>query len=565
MAGEVRGQSPSNADSEKSSGVSIGMARFTKVQPRTRSGKDPAALLPVRAGHAPEPLTAAPAQLWLCLYLPQLPLEARATRSEPCQPDSRQKVPLVICAEQGRRTLVVTANALAAARGVRPGMPVSSALALAPDLVIESRSAQLEAASLTRLAIWAAQFTPTVSSSAGNALLLEIQGSLRLFGGLEALQTRVAEGLGALGHEARIACAPTARAALWLATAGVHRPVRTILELRQALAGIHVRHLAWPERTVQALLQMGVTTVGDCVRLPREGFARRLGPGCLRQLDQAYGRHPDPRQLHVLPVRFSAGLELPMETTVLSVLLDGFNQLFQRLRQSLEARQVSVRSVRCVLTHPDGQETDLYLGAGPAAAPATGPTTGPTTGMGLLSGLLRLRLEAMTLPAPVTDLAVQADLDSRQVLAGTDLLGKDLQQDGGLHALLERLRARLGGQAVQGLALRAEHRPESAWRAVLDPLAEFGSQGGASEACTVFRSRPLWLLPVPESLGLINGLPAWHGLLALERGPERIESGWWDGGDVRRDYYRASNPQGAMLWVYTDLRTRAWYLQGIFG
>ena len=79
------------------------------------------------------------------------------------------------------------------------------------------------------------------------------------------------------------------------------------------------------------------------------------------------------------------------------------------------------------------------------------------------------------------------------------------------------------------------------------------------------RSRPLWLLPVPESLGLINGRPAWHGLLALERGPERIESGWWDGGDVRRDYYRASNPQGAMLWVYTDLRTQAWYLQGIFG
>ena len=533
------------------------MARFTKVQARTRSGKDPAALLPVTAGHAPEPLTAAPAQLWLCLYFPQLPLEARASRSDQRQPDSSQKVPLVICAEQGRRTLVVTPNALAAARGVRSGMPVSSALALAPDLVIESRSVPLEAIALTRLAIWASQFTPTVSSSAGNALLLEIQGSLRLFDGFEALQTRVAEGLVALGHEARIACAPTARAALWLARASVYRPVRTIVEVRQALARIHIRHLEWPERTVQALLQMGVTTVGDCVRLPREGFARRLGPACLRQLDQAYGRHPEPRQLHVLPVRFSAELELPMETTVVSVLLDSFNQLFQRLRQSLESRQASVRSVRCVLTHPGGQETDLYLGAGHAA--------GPPTGTGLLSGLLLLRLEAMTLPAPVTGLAVQADLDFRQVLAGIDLLGKDLQPDGGLHALLERLRARLGVQSVQGRALRAEHRPESAWRAVADPLAASGSKGDTSEACIVVRSRPLWLLPVPESLGLINGRPAWHGLLALERGPERIESGWWDGGDVRRDYYRASNPQGAMLWVYTDLRTQAWYLQGIFG
>jgi protein ImuB len=63
----------------------------------------------------------------------------------------------------------------------------------------------------------------------------------------------------------------------------------------------------------------------------------------------------------------------------------------------------------------------------------------------------------------------------------------------------------------------------------------------------------------------MTGRPAWHGVLSLERGPERIESGWWDGGDVRRDYYRASNPQGAMLWVYRDLRSQAWYLQGIFG
>ncbi len=436
-------------------------------------------------------------------------------------------------------------------------MPVNSALALVPELVIESRSVPLEAAALARLASWAAQFTPAVSSSAGNAVLLEIQGSLRLFGGLAALQTRVAQDLRALGHEACMGCAPTARAALWLARSGIHRPVQTIPELRQVLAGIHVRHLEWPERTIQTLLQMGVTTVGDCVRLPREGFARRLGPGRLRELDQAFGRHPELQRFHVSPFRFAAELELPVETTAASLLLQGFHQLLQSLRQSLESRQASVRSVRCRLTHPDGRETDLHLGAG--------HTAGSATGMDLLPGLLRLRLEAMTLPAPVTGLAVQADLNPRQGLAGTDLLGKDLQPDGGLHALLERLRARLGGQAVQGFALRAEHRPESAWRAVSDPLAECGAGAGTGDALMAIHSRPLWLLPAPQPLELMTGQPAWHGVLALESGPERIESGWWDGGDVRRDYYRASNPQGAMLWVYTDLRTQAWYLQGIFG
>jgi protein ImuB len=79
------------------------------------------------------------------------------------------------------------------------------------------------------------------------------------------------------------------------------------------------------------------------------------------------------------------------------------------------------------------------------------------------------------------------------------------------------------------------------------------------------RSRPVWLLTAPELLGMVAGRPAWHGVLSLLCGPERIESGWWDGGDVRRDYYRASNPRGAMLWVYQDLRSQAWYLQGVFG
>ena len=521
------------------------------------------ALLPAAAdqasGPAPQPLPETPTQLWLCLYLPQLPLEARAAQDSAQY--SAQEVPLAICTEKGRRTLIVTPNALAAARGVRSGMPANSALALVPELVLEIRSVPLETAALARLASWAGQFTPAVSRSSGNALLLEIQGSLRLFNGLDALRVAVARGLRALGHQARMACAPTARAALWLARAGVEPPVQTLLELRPALAGIHVRHLGWPERTVRTLLQMGLTTVGDCVRLPREGFARRLGPGRLRELDQAFGRQPEPQRRHVPPARFAAELELPVETTDASLLLQGFQQLFQRLKQALESRQASVRSVRCRLTHPDGRETGLHLGAGQTAD----QTAGPTTGMGLLPGLLRLRLEAMTLPGPVTGLALQAVLDSRQVLAGTDLLGQYLQPDGGLHTLLERLRARLGGQAVQGFALRAEHRPESAWRAVPDPRAELGPEAGTGDPLTATRSRPLWLLPAPEPLGLMTGRPAWHGVLSLERGPERIESGWWDGGDVRRDYYRASNPQGAMLWVYRDLRSQAWYLQGIFG
>jgi protein ImuB len=50
----------------------------------------------------------------------------------------------------------------------------------------------------------------------------------------------------------------------------------------------------------------------------------------------------------------------------------------------------------------------------------------------------------------------------------------------------------------------------------------------------------------------------------LLTGPERIESGWWDGGDVARDYYLARSTDGAQQWVFQDLRSHAWFLQGLW-
>jgi len=78
--------------------------------------------------------------------------------------------------------------------------------------------------------------------------------------------------------------------------------------------------------------------------------------------------------------------------------------------------------------------------------------------------------------------------------------------------------------------------------------------------------RPLWLLHTPRELDSQRGRPRNGGALQLLAGPERIESGWWDGADVRRDYYVASDSRGARLWVYRQCTgARKWFLHGIFG
>ena len=80
----------------------------------------------------------------------------------------------------------------------------------------------------------------------------------------------------------------------------------------------------------------------------------------------------------------------------------------------------------------------------------------------------------------------------------------------------------------------------------------------------VFPPRPLWLLAEPEPLGHRLEAQPW----VLKDGPERIESGWWDGADVRRDYFVAESPRGETVWIYRDHRYGSddgeWFLHGIF-
>jgi protein ImuB len=113
-------------------------------------------------------------------------------------------------------------------------------------------------------------------------------------------------------------------------------------------------------------------------------------------------------------------------------------------------------------------------------------------------------------------------------------------------ALLERLQARLGREAVFGVTTVPDHRPEHAWRRIepgdWDPH-EFHQPG----------PRPAWLLEAPRRLE--------EGRFELVTGPERIECGWWDGDEARRDYFVA-RLEASLGWVYRE--NGEWYLHGLF-
>ena len=226
-------------------------------------------------------------RLWLCLEFPGLPLEIFT--------DAAETRPAAVIEPARGGHCVCLANAAAGSLGVEPGLPLNAALALCPDLCLKERDRGAEAAAVERLAAWAGQFTSLVSIELPRALLLEIQGSLRLFGGVECLGEALDAGVSALGFRPRRAVAPTPRAALWLARGADGVVVTEAAALAARLAGLALVHTGWPERVLGALREMGVERVGECLRLPRDGFARRLGRECLSDLDRALGRRPEPR------------------------------------------------------------------------------------------------------------------------------------------------------------------------------------------------------------------------------------------------------------------------------
>ena len=152
--------------------------------------------------------------LWACLYFPSLALDifARAWHDE----DAAQQF---VVASGGNAPKVILANDAAREAGIRRGQTISAALALAPDIVLRDRDPSGEAHAIAQLATWTLRFTPQVSIIAADALVLEIGGSLRLFGGLSPLVTRISNGVKAQGYQAQLGIAPSPTAALLLARA----------------------------------------------------------------------------------------------------------------------------------------------------------------------------------------------------------------------------------------------------------------------------------------------------------------------------------------------------------
>ncbi len=468
---------------------------------------------------------------WLAIHFPRLALEvlSTATDEQPRAVDDRHRIHCC--------------NAAAAASGVQPGQSTAAARAICARLSVIGRDTSREQRALEQLATWAWQYSSQISPRPPDLLLLEIARSQKLFGGLRALIERLRDALDSLQHQARHCAAPTPNAAALLVGAGYQCNFRDWQAVHRALAHVPLRQLPIDARRLQILHDSGLRHVAELLRLPRDGLSQRLGKDFLLWLDRLTGQAADPQPAFTPPAHFRQRLLLPADASSTRQLRFAARRLLQRLAGYLTGIQGGAMKLRWRLYFNDGQEDhfELHLST-------------PERDADKLFDLMRERLERLRLPAPVRELALE--VDRLEALAGVpgDLFDSDRDA---LRDLPTRLRARLGDDAVRGLELVAEHRPEYASRAV--------PPGSARPAPSRhFARRPVWLLPRAQSLQVRDGQPWLNGPLTLEADRERLESGWWDSRPMRRDYYVARDRDCRRLWIYHDLRDSGWYLHGVF-
>ena len=514
---------------------------------------------------AGDPGLAVPAarELWLAIHLPRYVLESlrsslAGASTHAAGPEATAPV-AVVDLERGAK-IVCDCDAVAAAAGVVPGMALNSALALLPALQVLARDRTRERALLEAVAALALGFSPRVSIQPPDGVLLEVRGSLKLFGGARRLCALLREQFESRGLGPRIALTPTPLAAAWFARAGQEVALRRSDALPARLASLPLAVTRWPERALQLLATMGVRTLGECLRLPRDGLARRFEPHLRLELDRALGLAADPRAAFVARERFVARRDLEPESADTVRLQLAIEPLLADLCAFLRARGAGIDSLELVLRYREAPATRLRLGfAEPVAAEAR------------IAALLRERLARLALPAPVRSVRLRGGRLLEARAEAGDLFAHD-RRAAVVPQLVERLRARLGADAVHGLRVVPEHRPERNGAVpengdlALFPeaLPRRRAPAPKKEAGPHF-SRPVWLLAEPQPLEG-GEQPRCEGVLQMEEGPERIESGWWDGHDVRRDYYVARTPAGVRLWIFRERRAPGrWFLHGVFG
>jgi len=503
----------------------------------------------------------------MCLWLPNWPIQRRLVGRD------RDERALIVYSGGGRgKPRVVACSRAARTQGVLPGMTLAEAQSLwsaaaARRVRFEEHDPTADQQALRDLARWCQQhLSPKVAldtSAVPDCLLLDATGC-----GEAAFAESATTMLERQYYRAAAVVAGTVGAAWALAHYGQAEGVRAVPAggEKKALQPLPIEALRLPAAIVESLHQLRVMRIDQLLVLPRAQLPARFGIEILRQIDRALGSVPEIVAPEPLVEPLQASWEFESAVTDGRTISAALDYLLDWLLARIPTEHFGIQRLVCTLKLVDDEPLCFRV-----------ELLQPATSKRDLLELIELQMQRLRLVGEVSQITVQPavirPLEYRQdELFGGSHAGRWRHE---VRGLLERLSSRLGDKAVLTPVLQPDAQPEYACRYEPSLLADL------SRPLTVVNPpmatapvRPAFLRADPSTVAgislAVDGSPLqfeWNGHLYLVEqawGPERIETGWWRGQDIRRDYFLVETTAGERFWMFRDLTAGEWYLHGIF-
>jgi protein ImuB len=479
------------------------------------------------------------------------------------------EAPLVLIGREGRRRVVLAADAAAQRAGLRVGMPATKAQAVVPGLIVKDADPAADAGALDRLALWALRrYAPIVAADAPDGLVIDATGVAHLHGGEDAMVKGMVDQLAASGVAARAALADSWGAAHAFARY-VARPVIVVPpgENSTAILDLPIAALRLPKNMVEDLSVLGFARIGELATKPRAPLALRFGPELGRRLDQAMGRLGEPinpvRPPDLVEVRRVFAEPIGAAETISRYT----SKLVAQLCEALEAKALGARRLDLLFHRVDNRIEAIRIG-----------TALPVRDVKRLTRLLCDKIETIDPGFGIEIMRLAATL--AEPLAPKQTISSLTEEpEADVSGLIDTLANRVGEQRLYRFAPVASDVPERSVQRIAPTAPETG------EAWPNHWPRPSRLLPTPEPIETVALLPdhppvsfTWRGVrrrVKCADGPERIFGEWWkrDAELIAvRDYFRIEDETGERFWIYRagdgeDAATGShrWFLHGIFG
>jgi protein ImuB len=478
----------------------------------------------------------------------------------------------------------------AQALGVRVGMRYAGALAISRELraapVSPGRVDELRAELVGALH----RYTPRVEPDRARlgVFWLDPSGMLSLFGSLERWARAVFAELCArrwtsavvVGHARLPAWAIARMTSAGLAQAAGARVITSPDEERTCAGRAPLSCLDLPVELADALLVMGVRTLGELLAIPRGELAVRFGRDAARLHAELEGAWQVPFEAAPQEAEIEIEAEVDPPDDDETRLLFCARGALHALASTLAERRLALAALHVEL------ETERGVGLTPGCVhhevlrPARA-----SRDVASLAELLRLRLAALAADGRLghergrgarlgrvqrNRLRVEPAMPEAAQLA---LLGEGHARDpDALARGIARLRAAFGDEAVTVPRLEDSWVPERSFRwepveRVPSPAERAGAPAAHPEGRFWSASLVRRILSPPTPLETApSGGPRSDPPIRQLFGPIRLQSGWWARdvkGAVLRDYFYAEREDGMLLWLYRDMRAERWFLQGV--